>query len=143
MNLTIKKKETITLEKLKVSTTSYCKQSFITYKGLLVYLGISAWDLKRFEKASVVDDDCEEASILKFLYRFKEAYEAKLEEYLVYQGQHSDLKDCYVNYTILKSVLDKSIDSGIYKDNKKLIDGSVKKVYPIKITNTSGHKIGN
>ncbi|MGL5732678.1 MAG: hypothetical protein ACRCXE_01235, partial [Metamycoplasmataceae bacterium] len=57
--------------------------------------------------AKNVNSNCDEAKIYWYISEFKDYYEQKLEEYIVYQGNHPDLKNKNYNLKSIQWMLEK------------------------------------
>lgn len=92
------------------------KCSTPTFRGLLNYLGITSRNLK--ELVSLVENNNKNAiRVYELLEKFKNTIEAKLEEYLIYQGQHPDLQGKHLDFKSIQWVLERQNPS-IYKPSK-------------------------
>ena len=77
------------------------QNKYISFKGLLLFMGVLPIDLQEANEERHINKNLNKS--LKYLEMFKLKFESKLEEYLIYQGQHEDMKDCkFFDYKTLK-----------------------------------------
>lgn len=78
---------------------------FPTYTGLLCYLGIFTREMLLIRQYAANGNE-KYVAVLRVLDEFKQRMEQKMEEYLVYQFAHDDLKQVrHYNFTLLTWML--------------------------------------
>lgn len=99
-------------EKLEEYQTKYAYQ---TFKGALLYIGLFAEDLAEL-RMKVEAGSATAKRIWRMLEKYKLGLEVKMEEWLLYQNEHEDLKNVkYYNWENLKFLL--KCSNRTYYDN--------------------------
>lgn len=102
-----------------------CNCKFQTFKGALLYVGLFGEDLNKI-RVDAENGNRAAIHIWKMLETYKFALEVKMEEWLLYQGNHPDLQNLqHYNYKHLEFLL--KCSNRTYYDNG-LLDAS--KVLP-------------
>lgn len=97
------------------------KQKFQTYIGLLNFLGIGSREMMELREMAMGPNNRQAKKMVAILEKYKFGLEEKMEEYLMYQGTHPDLKNCYnYNYNQLQFLL-KASNPTKYGDKKQVI----------------------
>lgn len=93
------------------------KTEFQTFNGFLVFAGIGALEFSQL-KMFVANENEDAIRVMRVLDNYKRELEVKMEEYLLYQHNHPDLKDCkFYNFDNIKFLL-KSSNPEKYGDKK-------------------------
>lgn len=125
------------------------KEKYHTFRGFLVWCGITSEEMNEIMVGKFAEEDNPKLTkkytkMYKVLELYKNKLEAKLEEYLLYQERHEDLKGCeninYKNFEFLLKASNRSVyDSAKTNTNAPILN--VKQEENKLPTNTSEVKL--
>lgn len=119
----------LTPAKVQAKLEEYKQSATPTYKGFLRYLGLGSKEFKEMIEYSMNPKNENWVKIVRIIDHFKLDMEVKMEEYMLYQYNHPDLKNVpNYNFNLLEKLLrysdksyygEKSIVSIDKKPNEK------------------------